>query len=74
MNPTGTVGIPRYGDDMRWSSLFTVFGGGVVALVGMVGLITGHVWAALPLGLGLAIAVREVRYLQRLRDGRMRER
>ncbi|WP_460755742.1 hypothetical protein [Myceligenerans cantabricum] len=59
---------------MRWSSLFTVVGGAVVATAGLIGLATGHPWSALPLALGIGIAVREVRYLQRLRSGRIRER
>ncbi|MBE1875090.1 hypothetical protein [Myceligenerans pegani] len=57
---------------MRWSSLFTVVGGVVVAIAGLFGLLSGHPWAALPLVLGSAIALREVRYLQRLRDGKIR--
>ncbi|GAA1858807.1 hypothetical protein [Myceligenerans crystallogenes] len=59
---------------MRWSSLFTVIGGVVVATAGLTGLLTGHVWAAIPFALGAAIALREVRFLQRLRAGRIRER
>ncbi|WP_123812948.1 hypothetical protein [Myceligenerans xiligouense] len=59
---------------MRWSSLFTVVGGVVVAIAGLFGLLSGHPWSALPLILGVAIAMREVRYLQRLRTGRIRER
>lgn len=59
---------------MRWASLFTVLGGIVVAVAGLIGLLTGHVWAALPFALGAATALREVRYLQRLRAGRIRER
>ncbi|MBO0611078.1 hypothetical protein [Myceligenerans salitolerans] len=59
---------------MRWSSLFTVLGGGAVAVAGLLGLLSGHPWSALPLVLGIAVALREVRYLQRLRTGRIRER
>ncbi|MBL0887225.1 hypothetical protein [Myceligenerans indicum] len=59
---------------MRWSSLFTVVGGVVVAAVGLFGLLSGHPWSAVPLALGSAIALREVRYLQRLRTGKIRER
>lgn len=59
---------------MRWSSLFTVLGGIAVAIAGLFGLLSGHPWSALPLALGAAIALREVRYLQRLRAGRIRER
>jgi hypothetical protein len=59
---------------MRWSSLFTVVGGVVVAAAGLIGLLTGHPWSAVPLGLGAAIALREVRFLQRLRSGKIQER
>lgn len=59
---------------MRWSSLFTVVGGVVVAIAGLIGLLSGHPWSALPLVLGAAIALREVRYLQRLRTGKIPER
>ncbi|GAB3175023.1 hypothetical protein GCM10027059_48140 [Myceligenerans halotolerans] len=59
---------------MRWSSLFTVVGGVLVAIAGFFGVLSGHPWAALPLAIGAAIALREVRYLQRLRTGRIRER
>lgn len=59
---------------MRWSSLFTVVGGVVVAIVGLIGLVTGHPWSALVVLLGIGIAVREVRYLRRLRAGLIRER
>lgn len=59
---------------MRWSSLFTVVGGAVVAIVGLIGLVTGHPWSALVVLLGIGIAVREVRYLRRLRAGLIRER
>ena len=59
---------------MRWSSLVTVVGGFVVAVVGLIGLVTGHPWSALVVLLGLGVAARELRYLRRLRAGLIRER
>ncbi|MCF4123200.1 hypothetical protein L1785_19710 [Antribacter sp. KLBMP9083] len=56
---------------IRWSSLLTVLGGGAVALAGLAGALTGHPWSWLPVALGLGIAVREVRFLQRARAGRI---
>ena len=54
---------------IRWASLATVVGGGVIFLVCLVGVVLGHPWSAIPGGLGLLMAVREVRYLRRLRSG-----
>lgn len=59
---------------MRWSSLFTVVGGILVAVAGLIGLLTGHPWSAVPLALGAAIALREVRFLKRVRSGKIQER
>lgn len=56
---------------IRWGSLATVVGGGVVLLVCLVGVILGHPWAAVPGVIGLLTAVREVRYLRRLHSGRI---
>ncbi|MCP2266346.1 hypothetical protein ACFQHV_06825 [Promicromonospora thailandica] len=56
---------------IRWGSLATVVGGGAVFLVCLVGVILGHPWAAVPGLIGLLTAVREVRYLRRLRSGRI---
>jgi preprotein translocase subunit SecY len=59
---------------IRWASLATVVGGGVVASVCLVGVLLGHPWSAVPGGLGLLMAVREVRYLRRLRAGKIASR
>lgn len=56
---------------IRWASLATVAGGGVIFLVCLVGVVLGHPWSAVPGGLGLLMAVREVRYLRRLRSGKI---
>lgn len=55
----------------RWASLATVVGGGVIASVCLVGVVLGHPWSAVPGGLALLMAVREVRYLRRLRSGKI---
>jgi len=59
---------------IRWASLATVVGGGAIFLVCLVGLVLGHPWSAVPGVLGLLMAVREVRYLRRLRSGKLRSR
>jgi hypothetical protein len=56
---------------IRWASLATVVGGGVIFLVCLVGVVLGHPWSAVPGGVGLLMAVREVRYLHRLRSGKI---
>jgi hypothetical protein len=56
---------------IRWASLATVVGGGAIFVVCLVGVLLGHPWSAVPGGLGLLMAVREVRYLRRLRSGKM---
>jgi hypothetical protein len=56
---------------IRWASLATVVGGGVIFVVCLVGVLLGHPWSAVPGGLALLMAVREVRYLRRLRSGKM---
>ncbi|WP_460886396.1 hypothetical protein [Promicromonospora xylanilytica] len=56
---------------IRWASLATVVGGGVIFVVCLAGVVLGHPWAAVPGGLALLTAVREVRYLRRLRAGKM---
>jgi hypothetical protein len=43
----------------------------VIFLVCLVGVVLGHPWSAIPGGLGLLMAVREVRYLHRLRSGKI---
>jgi hypothetical protein len=58
----------------RWASLATVVGGGVIASVCLVGVVLGHPWSAVPGGLALLMAVREVRYLRRLRSGKISQR
>ena len=54
---------------IRWASLATVVGGIVVALVCLVQLLRGRTWAWLPLLVAAAVALREVRYLQRVARG-----
>lgn len=56
---------------IRWGSLATVVVGGVIFLVCVPAVVLGHPWAAVPGVLGLLTAVREVRYLRRLRSGRI---
>ncbi|WP_454860397.1 hypothetical protein [Promicromonospora soli] len=56
---------------IRWGSLATVVGGGVIFLVCLVGVALGHLWSAVPGAIGLLMAVREVRYLRRLRSGKI---
>ena len=58
---------------VRWASVATVFGGIAVALVCLVLVLRGRVWAWFPLLVAAAVALREVRYLQRAaRGGRPR--
>lgn len=52
---------------IRWKSLGTVVAGGAIFLVSLVGVLLGHPLAAVPGVLALLFAVREVRYLRRLR-------
>jgi hypothetical protein len=59
---------------IRWGSLATVVGGGVIFLVCLLAVVLGHPWAAVPGVLGLLTAVREVRYLHRLRAGKIQAR
>ncbi|MCB7136219.1 hypothetical protein [Cellulosimicrobium marinum] len=55
----------------RWSSVATVLGGLVVALVCLTLVLRGRVWAWVPLVVAAAIALREIRWLQRVaRNGR----
>ncbi|WP_146197466.1 hypothetical protein [Promicromonospora sp. AC04] len=56
---------------IRWGSLATVVGGGVIFLVCLVGVVLGHPWSAVPGVLGLLTAAREVRYLRRLHSGKI---
>jgi hypothetical protein len=56
---------------IRWASLATVVGGGVVFVVCLVGVALGHPWSAVPGVLALLMAVREVRYLRRLQAGKL---
>ncbi|GII97825.1 hypothetical protein CLV28_2187 [Sediminihabitans luteus] len=56
---------------VRWDSLATVLGCGVLALVALLlGVLRGHPWAWVPCLLCAGIALREVRLLQRERDAR----
>lgn len=50
---------------VRWSSVGTVLLAASVALVMLFVALRGRVWAWIPFALALAVAVREVRYLQR---------
>ncbi|MCA5894332.1 hypothetical protein LEP48_13375 [Isoptericola sp. NEAU-Y5] len=50
---------------VQWSSVATVVGAGVVALVMLWVAIRGRAWALVPFVLALGVAVREVRHLQR---------
>jgi hypothetical protein len=52
---------------VRWASLATVVGAGLIAVVALAVALRGRTWAWLPFGLAAAIVVREVRYLQRAR-------
>jgi hypothetical protein len=52
---------------VRWASVATVVGAGLVALVALAAVLRGRVWAWVPFVLAAAIAVREVRHLQRAR-------
>lgn|GEM_PF-905354 len=55
----------------RWSSVATVLGSVVVALVCLSLVLRGRAWAWVPLVLAAAVALREVRWLQRVaRNGR----
>ena len=56
---------------IRWGSLATVVAGGVIFLVCLVAVVLGHPWSAVPGVVGLLMAVREVRYLRRLRSGKL---
>ncbi|OLT53425.1 hypothetical protein BJF88_11570 [Cellulosimicrobium sp. CUA-896] len=63
----------RRADDVRtgtrWSSVATVLGGVVVALACLTLVLRGRVWAWVPLAVAAAVALREVRYLQRVARG-----
>jgi hypothetical protein len=63
----------RRADDVRtgtrWSSIATVLGGVVVALVCLSLVLRGRTWAWVPLAVAAAVALREVRYLQRIARG-----
>ncbi|MFC8922520.1 hypothetical protein [Cellulosimicrobium sp. NPDC057127] len=63
----------RRADDVRtgtrWSSIATVLGGVVVAVVCLSLVLRGRVWAWVPLAIAAAVALREVRYLQRVARG-----
>ncbi|WP_418275772.1 hypothetical protein ACNHYB_13040 [Isoptericola jiangsuensis] len=50
---------------VRWASVATVVGAGLLALVALVAALRGRPWAWLPFVLCAGVAVREVRYLQR---------
>ena len=50
---------------VRWASLATVAGCGLLALVCLVAMLRGRAWAGIPGLVVTAIAFREVRVLQR---------
>ncbi|AEG45445.1 hypothetical protein [Isoptericola variabilis] len=50
---------------VRWSSVGTVVGATVIALLMLVLVVRGRVWAWIPLAIAAGVAVREVRFLQR---------
>ncbi len=52
---------------VRWSSFGTVLGASVVAVLMLVLVVRGRVWAWIPFVLAAGVAVREVRFLQRSR-------
>ncbi len=53
--------------NVRWSSIGTVVGASVVALIMLVLVARGRVWAWIPFAIAAGVAVREVRFLQRAR-------
>ncbi|MEN5074059.1 hypothetical protein ABE437_09600 [Isoptericola cucumis] len=52
---------------VQWSSVATVAGAVVVAVLMLVLVLRGRVWAWIPFALAAGIAVREIRFLQRAR-------
>jgi len=52
---------------VRWSSVWTVFGACVVAVAMLSIVLRGRMWAWIPFIIAAAVAVREIRYLQRTR-------
>ncbi|WP_265522977.1 hypothetical protein [Oerskovia flava] len=50
---------------VRWSSIVTVLGALLVVAVSVFSLLRGRTWAWIPLVLAGAVALREIRYLQR---------
>jgi hypothetical protein len=52
---------------VMWSSIATVVGAAVVALVMLWVVLRGRVWGWIPLVLALGVLVRELRFLQRRR-------
>ncbi|QAY64189.1 hypothetical protein ET495_14280 [Xylanimonas allomyrinae] len=52
---------------IRWASLWTVLGMGALALASLAGVLRGHPWAWIPFAVASAVALREVRWLQRHR-------
>ncbi|WP_277211016.1 hypothetical protein [Isoptericola croceus] len=52
---------------VSWSSVATVVGAAVVALLCLAVVLRGRPWAWFPFGIAVAIAVRELRVLQRAR-------
>ncbi|CAM3418753.1 hypothetical protein [Isoptericola cucumis] len=52
---------------VQWSSVATVVGAVVVAVLMLVLVLRGRVWAWIPFALAAGIAVREIRFLQRAR-------
>ena len=52
---------------VQWSSVATVVGAVVVAVLMLVLVVRGRVWAWIPFAVAAGVAVREVRHLQRAR-------
>ncbi len=52
---------------VQWSSVATVVGAVVVAVLMLVLVLRGRVWAWIPFAIAAGVAVREVRFLQRAR-------
>ncbi|MFC8597389.1 MULTISPECIES: hypothetical protein [unclassified Isoptericola] len=53
--------------NVRWASVWTVFGACVVAVAMLSIVLRGRLWAWIPFFLAVGVAVREIRYLQRSR-------
>ena len=52
---------------VQWSSVATVVGAVVVAVLMLVLVLRGRMWAWIPFAVAAGVAVREIRFLQRAR-------